>query len=733
MEDREPLQYFVEVGGRQLEVREIDGREAMSSLFRFGLRFTIPDGPLLDPDELVKTAASIHLRRGPLHVRSIAGIVTDVAVKGAIRGVPEVRLVIEPRLALARYRTDIRVFRDRTVPEMAVEVLSAVGVVPELRLRGEYARRPYCVQHRESDLDYVARLLEDEGIYYYFLESGAMVLGDSPSAYDSIAGAPVLPFHAGLGMDRNQDAVWSVGRRAALSVGKVSLRDFDPEHPSLDMDVAAAGPSAAGPEFYDYPGEYGAPAEGRRKARLMAESFACQAASIRGRSFCGRLLPGHTYSLDGAPEGMSDGEQVVTAVVHAFRREGSGFSCDFEALPSRLTYRPPRQTPVPRLTNPLTGIVTGAPGDDIHTDEAGRVKVHFHWDRRRPYDDDCSHWIPVLQDNTGHSVAIPRVGWEVLVHFLEGDPDRPVVLGRVYNAADAFPQLLPERKTSSALRSVCSPGRDGTNEIQFEDRAGAEHISVHAERDQNVVVVNDRTEDVLANEVVAVHRDEVVEIGRDHTEQTSLHQSIGVARDQTLSVGADRTRTVGGADTGNVTGNRTLTIGGMHTRRIGTDDSATAKKLVETVGGIDLEASVKSNTMDVARAMGLVVGGAVVEVAVGAKSEASGRGRVEAVGGVLFTKAGKEIKARADQARILAVGGGLSVMAEKNATLTGAAQITIEAESVSLTAATDALLKVGEHASIAVKDGVAHLDAKSSISLNITGPNQQGAARSSQI
>src|SRR5262249_12349836 len=187
-----------------------------------------------------------------------------------------------------------------------------------------------------------------------------------------------------------------------------------------------------------------------------------------GTTSSARFAPGRTFTLEGSP-GDTDGELVITSVEHAFHVERGGYSAGFGALDAKVPFRPPRRTPVPTLPNPLTGFITGPEGEDIHTDEYGRVKVHFHWDRGFPPDDTCSHWIPVVQDNTGHSTAMPRIGWEVLCQFLEGDPDRPVVLGRVYNAEDTFPAKLPDEKTHSALKSLSSPTRDATNEIPFTD------------------------------------------------------------------------------------------------------------------------------------------------------------------------------------------------------------------------------------------------------------------------
>ncbi len=742
MNEKHPLRYFVEVAGRRYEVREIEGREEISKPFRFEVAFALVDtmqfgadlamAPLV-PDDIVKTEVTLHLERDGYVDRVIHGLVFEASLSATLTGVPDMHLVVEPTLALLQYRTDIRVFRNRTAPEIVVEVLGAFGISPELRLRDSYERRPYCVQFRESDFNFVSRLLEDEGIFYYFTKDGIMVLGDSAAAYDPIPGNPVLPYRAGYGMDENNDAIVSIGSRATASVGKVSLRDFNADHPSLDMDVDARGPSAFGPEWYDYPGEYAEPSEGQRKAGLRGESFACASEAIRGRSICARILPGHTVEVFNVPEGAPGGELVITVINHAYRRAESGFSATFEALEAKTTFRPLLETPIPQMTSPLTGIVTCPPGeDDIYTEEAGRVKIHFHWDRLQPFDGECSHWVPVVQDNTGHSVAIPRRDWEMLVHFLEGDPDRPVVIGRVYNAEDRFPVPLPERKTATSLKSLVTPSRDGTNEIQFEDSAGREHIYIHAQKDQNVVVGNDKSETTLVNELTAVYHDERIAVGVNHTEAVGKNHSLTVISNQNWSVGGNRERYMGESDMGNVTGNRFVSIGGSHFRRIHTDDSVTAKNLKETVGAVDLEVAIKTNSTEANTALAVTVGGAIIYVARQSITEAASKGRLEIIGGVVFSKAAAEMKTRADKSRVLTVGGTFVATVGKEASLTGAEKIRLLAANEVFDGTSEVMLKVGE-TTVVMKDGTIAVNAPSKISLKISGPNKQGASKSTQI
>lgn len=728
----DPLRYLLEVGGIRRPCLRVRGTEAMSAPYRFVIDLQVPADDPLDPDATVGEPAVLHLvRQGT--VRTITGVATRVVRRATRRGQAmgaPVEVVLEPTLALARHRVDIRVFRDKSADRIAAEVIGAFGIPVVLRLTRSYAIRPYCVQMRESDLDFVNRLLEDEGIFSFVDDDGTWVLGDEPGAYLDPLG--VIPFHHGSGLDRNRDAVHELGWTGRATAGRVSLRDFNHEAPSLDMDVSVPGPTPWGPEWYDYPGEYEQPSEGAAKARLRAEALACARRRLSGRSFAGGLRPGRQFVLEGTPPGIDDGEYVVTRVEHDFTLE-RGFSCDFEALPATVAFRPEVVTEVPTLPNPLTGFVTGPPGADIHTDSWGRVKVHFPWDRLQPKDDHCSHWVPVLQDNTGESSAMPRIGWEVLTHFMEGDPDRPVVVGRVFNPEDPFEEELPKHKTRTSLRSQSSPrtaGATGFNMIRFEDKAGAECIDVHAERDQRVVVGNDQTEQIDSGEARIVKGNEVISIGTVHKTNVAKEDRPLVDGNRTLVVGANRdVKAKEGAST-TVRGNHALTIGGSHERSMGQNDATGSKNLKESIGAIVLEGSIKTNSTAAGRVSVLAVGGAIIEIARIAKSESAMKARVEAVGGIFFTKAGENVGVRANKSRKLAVGALYSANSKKEMLIAGREKLTTKSLSAKLEAPI-ITLKVGE-TTVTLKEGKIAFNAKQGILIDTQAANTQGATTSSQ-
>ncbi len=734
-----PLTYTLEVAEFALHVGRVTGHEQLSQAWRMELELQLDplamrgDPDDFDPDEIYKASARILMERDGL-VRRIQGVVTDVELTASVTGRPEVRMVVEPRFALLRHRRDVRIHRHLSVPEIVTEVCAALGIRVETRLRESYAKRPYCVQWRETDYDYCNRLLEDEGIFYAFTDEDVMVLGDHPDAYQPIGGEAelVLPLRADAGMNLNEDVVHELGTRAGMTPGKVTLRDWNTEHPRLDMDVSHPTAHELGLEWYDYPGEYEEPKEGARKARLHAEAFDRAARASLGASSCGQLVPGGTFMLAGV------GRYVVRSVTHDWQRDAEGFTCAFEADEAEITYRPPRTTFVPRIFNPHTAIVTTAsPEEDIHCDHFGRAKVHFHWDRLRPYDDDSSHWVPVVQDNTGGSSAIPRKNWEMVVHFLEGDPDRPIILGRVFNGSDGFDEKLPYAKDRSSLKSMTTPTRVGANEIRFDDKVGAERIIVRAIRNQVINVANNQTQVVGTNDSTVVENDEMVSIGSDATWKAGNMLDYAVGASQTWSVGGDRTIEVGGSDVQSIGGNHSLSVTGTHERKVFADENTGAKNLTETIGSNLSEKYQQKLSVEIGTTLGLTIGATYSQTIKLAKTESTVSDRSETIGASQAVDAGQQVKLRADENRVLNVTGSLSATAGEIMTLTGAKQIEQHSLSANWVGGHDVTFRVADDAGnesvVVLQDGVLQITTPQSFKLLVSGAANEGSGTSTQI
>jgi len=734
MKDDSPLRYVVRLGGNLSPVRWVRGFERMNEPFR--IEFSIPDADWLVAGDVVNSEMSLQLERPGVHTRVITGVATDVRSNATARGSRLAVVTLEPRLALTRLRQDIRVFRDKTVPQIVTEVLAHYGMKLDWRLAGSYPSYPYQVQFRETDFNFVSRLLQDEGIFYYFLEGDVTVFGDKPSSYQPLDGLASVPFRGGKGLDRDEEAVVVIGRKGKALAGKVTLRDFNPETPSADMDASAAGPWAGGPEYYDFPGEFLVQSEGARKAQLRADALKAASSGRHGSTVSHRFIPGGTFTLTNAPVSALDREYVVTEVVHQWDRDDEGFSLGFSVVHGDVAARPLMTAIPPRQPNPLTGYVTGPPGDDdIYTDEFGRVKVHFPWDRLQPKDDDCSHWVPIMQDNTGHSCSIPRIGWEVLCHFLEGDPDRPIVLGRVYNPHDPVHSQLPLLKTQSQIKSLSTPRekqRDstGTNEIIIEDRATNEYVNIAAQKDQWVRVANDRRESVFGAETGQVRRDEAVSIGRDENITSGDNMTEHVNKDQTWSVGGDATTSAASAISNGVSGNHSLNIGGSSSSFVGLSDAIGTPILTEMVGGIILDAY-KTGHFTEGRFGGiLAVGGAIIDIAKLSKSGSYGKGRHELIGGLYLVKAGKEVQTRVDKIRMTTVGGMATISSVKEFSMRAVEKLHTDTLHTTITGEENLVLRVKE-CQVVIKDGTVSFNAPKTIKIKAQATNAQNTSKAS--
>jgi type VI secretion system secreted protein VgrG len=358
---------------------------------------------------------------------------------------------------------------------------------------------------------------------------------------------------------RERDHIYEWQVRSIVESGAYLHTAFDFEKPKADLAAKRAQPmphALASGEVYDYPGPHMDLGEGDRIARLRLEASQVGHKRASGAGTAAGLASGHTFRLTQYPRGDQNIEHLLLEVTHeiweptyrtAMSGEAEHYLCNFEAMPANLTFRPPRLTAKPTVQGPQTAIVTGPAGEEIWPDKYGRVKVQFHWDRLGKHDESSSCWVRVSQLWAGSSfggIHIPRIGQEVIVDFLEGDPDCPLITGRVYNGTSMPPYGLPANATQSGIKSNSSKGGGGSNELMFEDRKGSELVYLHAQKDENIVVENDKSE--------RVGHDETIAIGNDRTET--------VGRNETLTVGNDRTRTVVANESVTIGGNRVDTV-----------------------------------------------------------------------------------------------------------------------------------------------------------------------------
>jgi type VI secretion system secreted protein VgrG len=555
----------------------MSGVEELGRLSEFTVRLLSEDGNVKIAEVLGKPL-TVELKTSPDgDVRYFNGIVTRFRSTGWSGEFASYEATVHPWLWLLTRSSNCRIFQDKAVPDIVKEVCETYGGVVSLSVNaisGEYAALPYCVQYRETDFDFVCRLLEGAGIYFYFTHDAdkhTMVLADSYGAHQAIPGYDGLKFaraeRSGDWTDESVSA-WTTGGEIASS--KVVLQDFDFEKASnclsgglLASANVAAGFSQASYEIFDYPGDYSVSGAGNALARARIESLHGQCERIDAVTNARGLFPGGLFTLTDHPRDDQNRDYLVTFASYDLTgnqyESGSGgfdFQCRIGAIGKEHPYRPLPVTPRPVVRGPQTAMVVGKAGEEIWTDKYGRIKVQFHWDRVGKSDESSSCWVRVAQGWAGKgwgAMSLPRIGMEVVVSFLEGDPDRPLVTGCLYNSDAMPPYELPAGQTRSTVKSRSSKDGEGFNELRFEDKKGSEEVFMHAERDFLRVVKND---DVLkvgfetadkGDQKIDIKNDQLLTIGHDQTVKIDGKQEVKVATTIVIEAGTSIELKVGGS------------------------------------------------------------------------------------------------------------------------------------------------------------------------------------------
>ncbi len=564
------------------DVARFEGNEAMSKLFAFDITLVCRPEEALMGSLLVGSKGTLTVG-GAREPRLVNGIISGLEQEASNDRFVFYRLTLVPRCYRLQLRHDCRIFQQMAVPEIVEQVLAGAGLSREqfrFQLQKSYEARGYCVQYRESDWAFVCRLLEESGIFYYFEHSEdehVLVMGDSPAADQSIVGSPELKFRANVGLQGENENIVGFRLSEQMRTGRIAVRDFNYENPGLELEATAASDDPEPLELYDYPGQFAAPEAGSTISQRRLEELQATREVGRGQSNVGRLMPGYRFTLTEHPVGATNQEYLVLSVRHqgSEAMEGSTepgkYENAFAVIPANIPYRPPIVTPKPSPRGVQTAIVVGPAGEEIYTDQLGRVKVQFHWDRLGQLDENSSCWVRVSQTAAGAafgSLHIPRIGEEVIVDFIEGDPDRPIVTGRVYHGTNVPPYSLPAEKTKSTFKSNSSPGGAGFNELRFEDAAGTEEIFIHGQKDWNIVIQNDKNQTIGKDEKLEVGENRTENIGKDKTISVGENHSESIGKDETIEIGENSAKTVGGDQSLSVSGGSRLTVEGDRTEGV---------------------------------------------------------------------------------------------------------------------------------------------------------------------
>ncbi|EYF04182.1 type VI secretion system Vgr family protein [Chondromyces apiculatus] len=683
------------------------------------------------PGDVLDQAATFTLARSDGgQERSFVGTVVQAELSVDDDDLPVLQVVVAPKLWNLTKRADCRIFQKMTGPDIVKEVLDGAGVPAsnqDWRVQEAHPERLYTVQYRETDLAFIHRLLFEEGIYFAIHHvdgKDMLVFGDAPQGLGEVEGPSSLPFFEDFGTEGAADRVLHVGKTACVKSDKVTTRDYNPDKPSAKLEATVEGTDDGEHELeiYEYPARATDMEGAKRVAAILLDAVQADRDVTHGETGSLLLWPGLRFSIEGHPYDPINQEYLVlrSRISGEQPRQhdaGSGreprLTIAFWGIPTvSASYRPPRRERQQRLGGTQTAMTTGAGGEEIHTSDKGEVKVSYPWDRSGKKDDTSSRWIRTSQLQLGGAMYLPRMAWEVTVSHVEGDPDRPLVCGRVYNAVTPPPYALPKHAARSAVQTATTPGGGSSNEYRMGDGAGAEEMFFNASKDMTTQVKNNATESIGNNHSRKVGSNLSRDVTDSQSSNVGSNQSISVAGNQTIHAETFYVDQVGGNAELSIGGKRDMKVGGDHKRDVGGASSLSvgANQLDLVVGSVTdetlgsfkhdvgaalIELSVSDRTVTVAGdieeqaaaakiiavkggrgvkvdgSMTAKTAGAIINVATGDHAESAGGNYTEVAVGAQLVKAGANIVYEADSMLTLVMGASILSLTPASVALLG--------------------------------------------------------------
>ncbi len=568
--------------------------EAISRPYEVRIEFSVPLAVAFKPKDCLRTNALLELVDEHGGQRFFHGLVAGIEYLHFTGTHHHFELLMRPALAALAHRENCKIWQDIDVHDVVLDVFKEAGIEDvEFQLAQMHEPRPYTVQYRESELDFIQRLFEDEALFYFFRhtpDGHKLIIADDPSFFVPSDDAPAVAFAMSQGI--GGQPLTHFNRTRSLRTSVVQLRDYDFEKPQAPPEATLPAEAAAQLPFFDYPGKFSKAAVGELRATAQLRARRQDSDVGYGISRAIGLRCGVPFVVSGARQPWLNGEFVVTRLESWGEQSSDGADNEvvhnrFQAVPAGAPYLPARRAPRPTIHGIQTAVVTGASSESeaIHVDKYGRIKVRFFWDRINQQDDTASCWLRVVQLATGGTMMLPRIGWEMAIAFEDGDPDRPFSMGRIYNGEKVAPAALPAAKASGGLKSYSTPGGAGINEINLGDAGGAMGWTMNAQKDLNVIIENDKNEtiavdsshDIKVNTQISVGSNETVAIGGNQTE------AVGSVR--CLTIGANQTIDVGGNETNNATHNMLETVAGDRDYGIGGTKTTISNTVMQTVKG----------------------------------------------------------------------------------------------------------------------------------------------------
>ena len=608
----ELLNLTTTLGAGAVLIERIEGQEEISELFAFRLEFVAPESGV-DYASLIGTNATVKVQSNDAPRRFFSGIITRVRLikVNAITGATTFEADLRPEIWKLGLQADCKIFMEKNVPDIIAAVLSGAGLAAyENQLQKTYAVREYCVQYRETALDFILRLMEEEGIFYFFRHTTSghkLVLADATSVHEDCPGTSTLRYRENITENlTEEDVVSQVVVQEQMVTTGVAVNNYNFETPATRL-LSTAGQTTR--QVHDFPARHMTTTVGEAIAKRRLEALELDAKQISGTGTLSTLIAGYKITMtDYLEEAVNASYVVRIARISASRLK---YECSFVAYPSTKPFAPIMKTPRPIIPSTQTAVVVGKSGEEQWVDKYGRIKVQFHWDRLGQKNEESSCWVRVAHSMASKGwgmVYIPRIGQEVVVSFLEGDPDRPLVTGAVYNADAMPPYTLPDEQTKSTFKSQSTKSGTGKfNEIRFDDKIDAEQIYMHAQKDMLTEVLNDYKRDIKHDQTVIVKNDSKLNIDHDQTITiknnltetvsegnasltiTKGTRDISVKGAETHLNDADFTHKVGGAYTLKVKGDLSITVDGALTIKAASID------MQSTSGEIGIKASTGLN------------------------------------------------------------------------------------------------------------------------------------------
>ncbi len=688
------------LGEDALLLQGFTGHEGMSRLFSFQLELLSEDSGIAF-ERIVGQRASIRVLRADGEKRYINGFISRFAQRATDARFTHYQAELVPWLWFLTRTADCRIFQNMTVPDIIKKIFTDLGFNDfRLVLQKQYEPRTYCVQYRETDFNFVSRLMEHNGLFYFFAHEEnkhTVVIGDTPSANRPCSGQEQARCEFGDGTYENEDVITAWQVEHEVRPGKYALTDYNFETPSTSLGVNLASKVTSSSnghyEIYDYPGEYLKKGHGEIVVKTRMEEEEVQHCVVNGSSTCRAFVPGYRFDLTGHKRADMNTAYVLVSVQHtasvgncyvssANPDDGEICSNHFSCIPHEVPFRAPRVTPRPIVQGPQTAVVVGPAGEEIYTDKYGRVKVQFHWDREGKRDAQSSCWIRVSHPWAGKgwgAVSIPRIGQEVIIDFLEGDPDQPIITGRVYNAEQMPPYGLPGGAVVSGIKSNSTKGGGGYNEMSFDDTKGKEQVVVHGQYDMHTTVEHDQTTTVHRHRTDAIDVDDKETVGHDQTQSVGNNHMQSVGGNQTLSVVKNRTRTV--------SQNETVTVTLMRAHSVGINEMINVGAAQEvTVGGFrSLSVGLYQNT---------TIGASHTEHVGTNHSETIGNNHSETIGNDHSETIGSDRSTKIGSNRQTNIGKDDSLKIGKNLVIDAGSQIVIKTGQASITMKSDGTIVI---------------------------------------